>query len=103
MTTQTVRDLEALLDGDAAADRTCDLRRRSDDRSKWLECENPAAWIFRVHLPCGHRAERKTILVCQQCCDDVLGEVPDDQEPRLILCSKPSCPYAAEILSVEPL
>jgi hypothetical protein len=102
MTTFTVPDLDRLLNDPAQAP-SCDLTRRPAGETGWQDCENEAAWIFRVHLPCGHRAERRTILVCQDCCDDLLGDVPADREPRLLLCSIPSCPYAAEILAVEPL
>jgi hypothetical protein len=92
-------DLELMLN--AEADRPCDLRRLSPEE-QWVNCKNPAAWIFRLRLTCRHRPKTRTILVCQECCDDVLGEVPADKQP-VILCPAQKCTSAAEILSVEPL
>jgi hypothetical protein len=93
-------DLELMLSDDV--DRKCDLRRLSPDKQRWVNCENPAAWIFRLRLQCGHRPKTRTILVCQECCDSVLGEVPADKQP-MILCPAQKCTSAAKILSVEPL
>jgi hypothetical protein len=84
-------------------DRKCDLRRLSPDKRQWVNCENPAAWIFRLRLQCGHRPDRPTILVCQECSDDILGEPSEGSSQRMILCARARCSIAAEIASVEPL
>jgi hypothetical protein len=92
-------DLELMLSVDV--DRKCELRRLSPEK-QWIGCENPAAWILRLRLQCGHRPDRPTILVCQECFNDILGEVPAERQP-VILCPANSCAIAAKILSVEPL
>jgi hypothetical protein len=93
-------DLELML-SDHDVDCKCDLLRLSPEK-RWIGCENRAAWIFRLQLVCGHRPDRKVILVCQECYDDILREAPAGQR-LVILCPVPDCSMAAEILSVESL
>lgn len=104
MTTQIAPpDLEALLDDPVDGDnRTCDLLLLDRQARKWVRCNRPAEWILRTRLSCNHPPQSRVLLVCQECADAVLGDVPEDQRP-VILCPRPRCDQAAEILSVEPL